>query len=263
MPRVTVCELPDFESDDFDARFEALVEHAAATDADLVVIPEMPFSPWLAATDPDGADVEGDWERAVESHERWLARLDDLAPAAVLGSRPTVRGDRRHNEGFVHGGGRTRDVHVKSHLPDEPGFREASWYHAGDGGFESVDCAGLDVGALVCTDLWASNEVRRYGRAGVDLLANPRVTERRTTDKWLAGARTMAVLAGAYLVSSNRSGTADGVTFGGSGWVIDPDGTVLARTDEDHPFATVELDPSVAAQAKETYPRDALDRAGE
>jgi len=263
VPRITVCELPDFEDEAFEARFDALAAHVGANDADLVVLPEMPFSPWLAARDPAAADVPAAWGRAVESHEDWLERLDALAPAAVVGSRPTRRGERRHNEGFVHADGESRDVHVKSYLPDEPGFREASWYDPGGGGFESVACAGLDLGLLVCTDLWASNEVRRYGRAGVDLVVNPRVTECRTTGKWLAGARTMAVLAGAYLASSNRGGTGGDVAFGGSGWVVGPDGTVLARTDDDHPFVTVDVDPSVAERAKETYPRDALDRAGE
>jgi N-carbamoylputrescine amidase len=89
------------------------------------------------------------------------------------------------------------------------------------------------------------------------------VTERRTTEKWLAGSRTMGVLAGAYLASSNRAGEGGDVVFGGSGWILGPDGQVLARTDSDHPFATVDIDPTVAADAKSTYPRDALGRAEE
>lgn len=262
MVRITVCELPDFEDTAFEARFDALADHAADDDADVVVLPEMPFSPWLAARDPAGAAIDGEWKRAAESHSEWLPKLDALAPATVVGSRPIVDGGR-YNEGFVHADGETSGVHRKGYLPDEPGFEEASWYEAGEGSFDPVEVSGLDAGFLVCTDLWASHEVRRYGRSGVDLLVNPRVTERRTTGKWLAGARTMGVLGGAYLASSNRSGSAEGVTFGGAGWVTSPDGTVLARTDEDHPFATVEIDPAVAERAKSTYPRDAFARAEE
>jgi N-carbamoylputrescine amidase len=103
--------------------------------------------------------------------------------------------------------------------------------------------------------------VRAYGRAGADLLVNPRVTEQRTLDKWLAGARTMSVLSGTYLASSNRSGKTERVSFGGGGWVTSPDGTVLARTDADHPYATTEIDPTVVETAQSTYPRDALRRA--
>jgi N-carbamoylputrescine amidase len=258
MVRLTVCELPGPEDPRFETRFEGLLDHAAETRADLVILPELPFAAWLPARDPGGADVAADWAGAVDAHDRWLARLSDL-DAVVVGSRPVVDG-ARYNEAFVHERGEVRGVHRKGYLPNEPGFLEASWYEAADEPFEPTTAARLEVGLLVCTDLWASHEVRSYGRAGVDLLVNPRVTERRTTEKWLAGARTMGVLAGAYLASSNRTGAAEGVTFGGAGWVTSPDGTVLARTDEDHPFATVEIDPEGAEVAKDTYPRDALDR---
>ncbi len=263
MVRVTVCELPDFESAAFERRVETLAAHAADAGTDLVVLPELPFAPWWPARDPADNDPDAAWRRAAETHADWLGRLTDL-DAALVGSRPTVTDDSRQNESFVRpAGGEVAGVQPKAYLPDERGFREASWYDAGPGSFETVECAGLTLGPLVCTDLWASHEVREYGRQGVDLLANPRVTERRTTEKWLAGARTMAVLAGAYLASSNRSGTAADVTFGGTGWVTSPDGTVLARTDEDHPVATVDIDPAVSAAAADTYPRDALRRAGD
>lgn len=262
MVRTTVCELPDFESSSFEARFDALVDHARERDSDLVVLPEMPFSSWLAGRKP-GEDARVAWDDAVATHEEWTAKLDAFGDATVVGSRPAVRDDRRVNEGFVRTPEATDGVHLKNYLPDEPGYWEASWYEAGREAFEPVECAGVETGMLVCTDLWASHEVRAYGEAGVDLLVNPRVTERRTTEKWLAGSRTMGVLAGAYLASSNRSGEAGGFTFGGSGWVTSPDGSVLARTDSDHPFATTEIDPEVAQAAKSTYPRDALGRADE
>jgi N-carbamoylputrescine amidase len=260
MPRVTVCELPDFESERFDSRFGALLDHVAERDADLVVLPELPFAPWWPARDPADHDRDAEWRAAAERHREWLARLDRL-DAVALTSRPVVREGQRYNEAVLRVDGATQPVRPKAYLPDEPGFREASWYAAGPGEFDPVGAAGLDLGPLVCTDLWASQEVRRYGRAGVELLVNPRVTERRTTEKWLAGARTMGVLAGAYLASSNRSGAAAGVTFGGAGWVTSPDGTVLARTDDDNPVVTVDVDPAVAERAAETYPRDALRRA--
>jgi predicted amidohydrolase len=260
MVRLTVCELPDFESSSFETQFDALADHVHTKDSDIVVLPEMPFSPWLAASEP-GEDVSATWADAVTTHEEWLGKLDAFGDATVLYSRPVVSEGRRANEGVLRTPEETRGVHLKHYLPDERGFWEDSWYEAGGQEFEPVDCAGVETGMLVCTDLWASHEVRSYGEVGVDLLVNPRVTEQRTTEKWLAGSRTMGVLAGAYLASSNRSGAADGVIFGGNGWVTSPDGTVLARTDSDHPFVTTEIDPNVAETAKSTYPRDALARA--
>ncbi len=43
--------------------------------------------------------------------------------------------------------------------------------------------------------------------------------------------------------------------WGGLGWVIGPDGDVLATTTRDEPFVTVEVDLEAARAAKWTYPR--------
>jgi N-carbamoylputrescine amidase len=63
-------------------------------------------------------------------------------------------------------------------------------------------------------------------------------------------------MAGAYCLSSNHSGSADGVVFGGGGWMIGPDGDVLGVTTDDEPFITLEIDLGAAEAAKLTYPRD-------
>jgi len=60
------------------------------THSDLVVLPEMPFGPWLAARDPDAADRAAARKQTVASHDRWLGRLDEFGDAAVVGSRPVV-----------------------------------------------------------------------------------------------------------------------------------------------------------------------------
>jgi hypothetical protein len=39
------------------------------------------------------------------------------------------------------------------------------------------------------------------------------------------------------------------------GWVIDPEGSVLAVTSQRHPFITVEIPVWRAEEAKQTYPR--------
>jgi N-carbamoylputrescine amidase len=43
--------------------------------------------------------------------------------------------------------------------------------------------------------------------------------------------------------------------MGGLGWVVDPDGQVLATTSREQPFVTVEVDLRLAEQARHTYPR--------
>ena len=84
----------------------------------------------------------------------------------------------------------------------------------------------------------------------------PRATPHKSVQRWLAGGRAAAVCAGAFCLSSNLWTPPGGkVDCGGLGWIISPEGDVLAQTSEDSPFATVDIDPQFARQAKSTYPR--------
>jgi N-carbamoylputrescine amidase len=97
---------------------------------------------------------------------------------------------------------------------------------------------------------------RAYGQAGVHLLVVPRATPRQTLDKWLAGGRAAAVVAGAFTLSSNPlSEPTERANLGGQGWIIGPDGEVLGITSAEQPFVTIELDLAAAEHAKQTYPR--------
>ena len=249
---LTVCELPHDPDQRADA-WQGLVEHCTANESDVVVLPEMPFSVWLAATkeiDPTR------WADAVAEHEEWMERFSELGATTVLGAQPIVAEGRRYNETFVWEAGDHRPSHRKYYLPDEDEFWEATWYDRGAGSFAVMQTASGVVGFLVCTEVWFTEHARAFAREGIVLLATPRATEWSSRDKWLAGGRAAAVMSGAFSMSSNHSGTdAVGIRWGGLGWIIDPDGEVLATTSEEQPYATVPIDPSEAERAKATYPR--------
>jgi N-carbamoylputrescine amidase len=255
--KATVCELGNDHA--VIARdWERLVAHVRAESSDLVLLPEMTFAPWFAV---ERQFDQTAWDAAVEAHDRWLERLPDLAPAAAIGSRPVYAGDRRLNQGFMwdqQAG--YRPVHAKYYLPDEPGFWEASWYSRGDAAFTAFQSGGARAGMLICTELWFMERARAYGKAGIHLLVAPRATPRETLDKWLAGGRAAAVVAGAFALSSNRVSDLDeAANLGGQGWAIGPDGDVLGLTSRERPFVTVALDLVVAERAKQTYPRYVAD----
>lgn len=252
--RVTVCELPDDRAE-FASEWERLARHARKESSDLVLLPETPFSHWIFASPKFDADA---WGKAVEDHKRWMRRVPELGAALVLGSRLVESGGGRFNEGFAWSGARVVPSHRKCYLPDEAGYYEARWYGRGGRKFEPFDAGGWRVGFLICSDLWSMANARSYGKQGVGLVAVPRCTG-LSTDKWLAGGRVASVVSGAYSASSNRTGERGEAKFGGLGWVVDPDGKVLATTSREKPFATVEIDRAVAEKAKKTYPRDSLE----
>jgi predicted amidohydrolase len=253
--RITICQLNDDPSD-LERDWEALVEHTAATHADIVLLPEMPFASWFAVS----RDFEaGTWRAAVEAHERWIERLPELGAAGVLGTRPVDRGGLRHNEAFVWDrGSGARGVHLKAFLPREVGFFETDWYHPGPPSFEVTRSAGLVVGFQICTEMWSLAHAQHYGKLGAQLIAVPRATSRDSGEKWLAGGRVAAIVSGAFSASSCRTSRAGGPDLGGGGWVAGPDGQVLGVTSDAAPMVTVEVDPAEADRARGTYPRYAI-----
>lgn len=252
--KLTVCELPN-DPNDFAGAWESLVDHVGTNQSDLILLPEMPFYRWLSQTN----DVDpAEWERAVRAHDEWIDRLNQLAPATVISSRPVIDGGIRRNVGFVWDPETGAvDIHAKHYLPDEPGFWEASWYQRGDGGFSIADTSVAKIGFLICTELWFTQHARDYGRLGTHIIVCPRATPTSTAPKWLAGGRAAAVVSGAFCLSSNLAGpTSEGGDFAGVGWIVEPEeGEVLGQTSSAEPFLTVDVDLAEADHAKTTYPR--------
>ena len=227
--RVTVCELSN-DVDALEQDWQALVDHVRKRESDFVVLPEMPFYPWIASTRQVDASL---WEEAVVAHEEWLARFPELATLGVMGTRPIVRDGRRLNEGFVWtSDGGYHPVHAKVYLPDEAGFWEASWYDPGPSDFEVVEVNGVRLGFLICTEMWFHAHARSYAAQEIDLLCVPRATPLSSVAKWIAGGRTTAVVSGAFCLSSNRWSSNNGIVWGGAGWIVEPEeGRLLGMTE--------------------------------
>lgn len=248
-----MCELPD-DPVTFAKQWPDFIAHVRAQGPDLVVLPEMPFVGWFGVMPRFKRDV---WADGIASHDQWRERLEELGDVVVCGSRPVDSPDGPRNVAFLHTTHGGLDlIHAQAYLPDEEGFWEASWYQPGEPDFAPVTVRGASLGFLVCSELWALDWAIRLGRPGVDALITPRLTGKATRGKWLVAGRAAAIVAGAYSLSSNRADDPDSMRhFGGQGWVIDPDGDVLALTEANNPYVTTDIDLDWARAAKSTYPR--------
>lgn len=251
--KITVCQLGD-NPVDFARDWERLAAHVKTVQSDMILLPEMPFSPWFAWSPKYEPKI---WENAVRAHQEATSMLEQLAPAIVCGSQPAGKKGKRLNEAFIWDStSGFRTAHTKYYLPNEAGYWEASWYKRGDGDFEPVTAGDVYLGFVICTDLWFFQHSRSYGKKGVHLIACPRATPRSTLNKWLAGGQAAAVVSGAFTLSSNKiSKEGENADLGGQGWIVGPNGKVLGLTSHEHPFLTLDLDLTKAEKAKETYPR--------
>jgi N-carbamoylputrescine amidase len=248
--RVTVCELPH-ESAALDTAWADLCQHTASQASELVLLPE------FAMVDPVWEGVLFDpvrWATAEAVSESWLERLGELRATHVVGTRPVSVNGHRFNEGYIwSGGSRVVPLRRKFFLPAEPGNWETHWFEKGDVDFPEYHAGGLAFGLNICTELWALETYGAYAAREVQVILAPRATGAATTAKWLAVGVVAAVRSGAFSLSSNRVDPTG--ACGGVGWIISPDGKVLATTSPDAPFATIDINLSAAAAARDGYPR--------
>ena len=251
--KVTVCELPH-EAAALSRAWTALCEHTTRQASELVLLPEFAFlEPLWQLEEFDIAR----WARAASAFDAWSRRLHELGARYAVGTQPIYRIGRRYNEGFLWSRGqRCAPLRRKFFLPDEAGSWEARWFTRGDRRFPRYLAGPLAFGLNICTEIWALDTYAMYSAMKVHAVLCPRATCSASTATWLAAGVVAAVRSGAYCLSSNRAHP-DG-SGGGAGWIVSPDGAVLAQTTPHTPFVTLDIDIPTAERAQVTYPRYAL-----
>lgn len=245
---VTVCQLRDEPADLTDG-WDRLVDHVHGHQSELVLLPETPFFRPLAA----GIDYDpGSWDAALDAHHRWEKRLAELAPASVVATQPIDFGNERYNQGFVwtrrEG---VRSAHAQSSLRCEKGAWESHWYHHAPMNFVPQQVGRVMLGFLIGPELLAADKVSHYRQEPVDVVVTPRIGTPPGPQAWITAGCEAARQLGAFSLSSCRplSSEADGP----GGWVIGPEGEVLALTSAEQPFVSMSLDLAAADEAKRRH----------
>ena len=248
--RVTVCELPH-EHTALRAAWAALCEHTSRQSSELVLLPE------FAMVEPVWESEQVDlarWSAAEALSDSWLSRLPELNAPHVVGTRPITMEGRLFNQGYVASAADgVAPLRRKFFLPNQPGGWEARWFDKGDADFPAYRAGTLSFGLNICTELWALESYAAYAQRGVHAILSPRATAAATTAKWLSVGVVAAVRSGAFSLSSNRVDPTG--ACGGAGWIISPDGEILATTTSDVPFVTIDIDLTMPVAARTSYPR--------
>ena len=248
--RVATCDFPD-RAEAAGETWRLLRRELERRPVDLLVLPE------LAGVDSFWESPVFDqavWRQAVSAHAAIGDDLKGLAARRIVGTRAIEADGRRWNETFLWTaerglvGGRP-----KAWLPQQEGGWEETWFDRGPQNIAAARDRELCFAELICSELMVSTAARRLGQSGVHLIAAPRATGAHP--RWEIAARMTAIAAGAYVVTANRRG---GRLAGGS-WIVAPDGDIEARTSEDNPIVSLEIDLSKADAAKLTYPRNVRD----
>lgn len=246
--RLSVAEFPD-ETNRYPAALEAIARHVETCKPDLLVLPEMPFTPWAFHTE---VFDQATWDQAVSSHAAYLDQFAREVRVPLISSRPITLDAKRLNQAFFLDETRAiRPLRCKYHLPNDHPAVEAPWFDVGDQPGEVFDLGGRRIGVQLCSEIMYAETPRIFGASGAEIIAQPRATG--GSPKWRAASVLSAATAGAFVIGANRRST-ERDWFSGGGWIYSPEGACLAETSADAPITSVEIDLGLCASAKADYP---------
>lgn len=251
-------------SDDPDASrrrgLDALAE-AAEAGADLVVFPELAFTPFfprvraegdvLARAEPIPGPTVAAFQAAAREHGVVVVlNLYEHAGDEAFDTSPVIDADGRLL-------GRTRMMHITQY----DGFYEQDYYAPGDLGAPVYDTAVGRLGVAICYDRHYPEYLRALALQGADLVVVPQAG---TLGEWPDGLyeaelRVASFQHGFFMALANRVGQEEAMTFGGGSFVTDPHGQVLTQApfgEEAICYADLDLSACAGSHARQLFLRD-------
>lgn len=246
--KICTTEFPD-EEQHYDKAINSLASYVTKAEPGLVVLPEMPFTPWVFHVENFSQER---WNHTVEAHARWLDQLCEAIPTPIFTSRPiTVDGLNLNQAFYVDRNRNIQTLRSKRFLPNDFPAVERVWFNEGESIDSVYEIQGHTVGLQLCSEIMYAEIPRILSAKNVQIIIQPRATGGHP--RWKAASILSASTSGAYVVGANRRSTERDWFTGGS-WVYSPEGDLLTETTEEKPFTTIEIDLSKADDAKAGYP---------
>jgi N-carbamoylputrescine amidase len=238
------------------ATAERLVRAAAATGAQVILIPEL-FEGHYFCKDQLASELA----RAlpIEGHptiEHFMKLAQELGVVLPISVYERANNTLFNTVAMIDADGSMLGVYRKSHIPDGPGYTEKYYFSPGDTGFQVWNTRFGNIGVGICWDQWFPEAARAMALMGAELLLYPTAIGSEppnpTWDSSMHWQRVMQGHAGANLmpvIAANRTGREVGVnneiTFYGSSFIADATGAKIAEADREEETvltATFDLD---------------------
>ena len=239
-------------------RAERLVAQAAATGADLVMLPEK----WTGIGPPDliraVAESIDDGEATLAMRE-WAKKHGITLHGGSIVERRDGREKLSNTSVVIDPEGEIAAVYRKIHLFDvEVGghvYRESETEEPGDR-LVQTEVEGWKLGLTICYDLRFPELYRLLALEGCEALAVPAAFTLYTgKDHWEPLLRARAIENQCFVVAANQWGSyADGKAAYGRSMIIDPWGVVLAQAPDADGVIAAELDRARIADVRRRIP---------
>ncbi|MBS3813337.1 carbon-nitrogen hydrolase family protein [Candidatus Bipolaricaulota bacterium] len=219
---------------------------AADNGADLIAFAELAFLPFFPQHRV--AKDAGEYAETIpgELTDEFSSLAENYGVVTVLNTFERDGEKTFDSSPVIDAGGELLGATRMVHIMEGPGFHEKKYYHPGDSTNFVYDTAIGRVGVAICYDRHYPEYMRNLALEGAELVVVPQAGEK---DEWASGVfeaelQVASFQNGYFSALVNRVGEEEVDHFGGGSYVVDPDGQVVVRADEEEDeILYAELDP--------------------
>jgi len=235
---------------------------AAGMDADLVVFPELARDRFFPCRPGDGSAAGLAEPVPGPTTERLAERARELSLVTVFNLYELGEDGRRYDSSPVlDADGRLLGTTRMVHITDYELFHERDYYAPGDRGAPVYETAAGRVGVAICYDRHYPEYMRALGVGGAEVVVVPQAGIEGEWPEGLyeAELRVACFQNGYWAALCNRVGSEGEMTFSGASFVVDPEGSVVARAERLNDVLLVcglDLDRCAGSSAARLFWRD-------
>jgi N-carbamoylputrescine amidase len=260
----------DWNIDSNIAQAERAVRAAAASGAQIILLPELFETPYFCIEQ----DVRHlalarplDGNRAVKHFQAIARELSVVLPVSFFESSGRAF---FNSVAIVDADGAILGVYRKAHIPNGPGYQEKNYFSPGDTGFKVWNTRFARIGVGICWDQWFPETARVMALQGAELLFFPTAIGSEpppalavnSREHWQRAQQGQAAANLVPLIASNRYGLERSlqdpqglfIRFYGSSFIADATGAKVAEAPEEgDAILTATFDLAALAQLRNNW----------
>lgn len=237
-----------------------MIREAADHHADLVLFPEVQLTEFFPQY--EGKDAVR-YRLTIDSEE--VQKFQEVSRESSIFSVPNIyleEDGKAYDASLLIGNdGEIKGVQKMVHVAQAEQFYEQDYYTPSDEGFKVFDTIYGKIGIVVCFDRHYPESIRTEALMGADLILIPTVnTKAEPSEMFEWELRVQAFQNSAAIAMCNRVGTESEMEFSGESIVVDANGDVLAKADDEEQILYVDIELSDSRKIRQSRPYTNLRR---
>ncbi len=237
-----------------------MIREAADHHADLVLFPEVQLTEFFPQY--EGKDAVK-YRLTIDSEE--VQKFQAVSRECSIFSVPNIyleEDGKAYDASLLIGNdGEIKGVQKMVHVAQAEQFYEQDYYTPSDEGFKVFDTIYGKIGIVVCFDRHYPESIRTEALMGADLILIPTVnTKAEPSEMFEWELRVQAFQNSAAIAMCNRVGTEGKMEFSGESIVVDANGNVLAKADDEEQILYVDIELSESMKIRQSRPYTNLRR---